>query len=185
MIAPRRLALVIVNTLLGATVVMGASALAAPAANAAGCPSSSVGGSPVGKFTLDGVGIPIKSAPYPKGGVLEPPPSAKIVGVSTRHRPLDARTGTTVLVWHSRFGVGCDGTLNRIINRPVGTTFTIADAKGKARTYRIATIDKVKFGDYKPQWFRLKGPRQLTLITCTDLERGKFTHNLVLTAVPA
>lgn len=153
-------------------------------AGAAECPPASVGGKPVGWVELDGVRTPITRVTYPAGGVLDPPPSNQVVGMSARHRPLLASSGTTVLTWHVRFGAGCPGSLNPIMSKPLGATFRLTDAKGDSREYRIVERRAVPKGDYDPSWFRTNGSPQVTLFTCTDLKNGAFRKTLAIIAAP-
>jgi hypothetical protein len=159
--------------------------LAAPTtATAAECPPASVGGKPVGWVELDGVRTPITRVNYPAGGVLDPPPSNQVVGLSARHRALLSATGTTVLTWHVRFGAGCPGTLNLIMAKPLGATFRLSDAKGESREYRIVERRVVPKGDYDPAWFRVNGAPQVTLFTCTDYRNGAYRKTLAIIATP-
>ena len=160
--------------------------LAAPTpATAAECPPASVGGKPVGWVELDGVRTPITRVNYPAGGVLDPPPSNQVVGLSARHRALLSATGTTVLTWHVRFGNGCPGTLNPIIDAPVGSEFTLTDSKSRSRTYVITEKHTVPKGRYDPAWFRSNGSPQVTLFTCTDLRQGVYRKTFAIIATPA
>lgn len=164
--------------------------LAAPAAAvvslpAKACPPATVGGKSVGKIVVGSVTVPIKKVRMAKDGSLDSVATNKVASVVTEWQPLHAKSGTTVLLWHSRFGSGCDGTLNLLMAKSVGDTFAVVDAKGVRRTYEIAAVNTVPKGRYWDDWFRWDGPRQLTLVTCTGLVDGVFTQNLVITAVPA
>lgn len=154
-------------------------------ASAKACPPASVGGKAVGKFVLGAITVPIKTVRMSKDGSLDSVASAKVASVVTDWQPLNAKMGTTVILWHSRYGVGCDGTLNPLMEQRVGDTFKVVDAKGVARTYEIAAINVVAKGKYWDDWFRWDGPRQLTLVTCTGLKDGVFTQNHVISAIPA
>lgn len=158
--------------------------LAPPAVSAAQCPSEAAGGAPVGWIKVDDVRVPIKPVSYPAGGELAPPKSNKVVGVSTRHRPLLALSGTTVLTWHVRYGPGCYGSLNPLLDKPVGSTFTIVKKDGAAQDYRIVSEKTVPVGKYKAEWFRTDGPAQVSLFTCNDYRNGKFRKTTAIIAVP-
>lgn len=180
---------------IGATLAVVAAAFAAPAqavvprlattTSASTCPSASVGGAAVGRFTVGAVSVPIKRAAMSAAGVLDPPPSALIASVVTDFQPLKATSGSTVILWHSRYGAGCNGTLNVLMHRRIGDQFSITDGAGTTRAYAISAMITVPKGHYKASWFRATGPRQLSLITCTDLVNGVFLKNLVILAVPA
>ena len=131
------------------------------------------------------VTVGIKKVRMSADGELDAAPSNKVASVVTDWRPLSATSGTTVLLWHSRFGAGCNGTLNVLFDKRIGDTFKIVDAKGTATVYEVAAINTVAKGKYWDAWFRYDGPRQLTLVTCTGLLDGEFTQNYVITAVPA
>lgn len=160
-----------------------ASAVVTTAAKA--CPPASVGGKAVGKIVVDGVSVPIKKVRMGTDGSLDSAPSNKVASVVSDWQPLNAKFGTTVLLWHSRYGVGCDGTLNSLFGKHVGDSFSVVDAKGVKRVYVIAAASTVPKGKYWDDWFRWDGARQLTLVTCTGLENGVFTQNYVITALPA
>lgn len=82
-------------------------------------------------------------------------------------------------------GSACNGTLNPILKKKVGSTFDVVTSEGERQTYRIAERDKVDRGDLQPEWFRTNGSPQLTLFTCSDLDRGKFRKTSVIVAEPA
>lgn len=163
---------------------LGAGLLIAPVAGAAQCPSKAVGGAPVGWVNVDDVKVPIKPVSYPAGGELAPPDSNKVAGMSTRHRPLLAKQGTTVITWHVRYGPGCDGTLNPLLDKKKDDTFTIVKKGGATQTYRIVSQTTVPQGKYKAEWFRTEGPPQLALFTCNDYRKGKFRKTTAIIAVP-
>jgi hypothetical protein len=149
------------------------------------CPSTAVGGAAVGSITFGSVSVPLKSATYRAQGVFHPPASAKIATISRRHQPLNASEGTTFIAWHVRWNKGCNGTLNPLAFKPVGYVFTTTDASGAVQRWVIQSSFKVKKGRYQRAWFTENGPRQLVLITCSDLIGGKFRKNRVIIAVPA
>lgn len=148
------------------------------------CPSSKVGGQPIAWITVDGVTVPIKRVTYPAGGVLAPPPSAKVAGLSSRHARLDADRGTSVLTWHVRYGPGCDGDLNVLLGKRPGDTFTVRTVDGDTTTYRIDREVTVPQGRYPTAWFDQSGPHRLALFTCDDLRNGKFTKTTAIFATP-
>jgi len=147
------------------------------------CPSATIGGNPIASITVDGVTVPIVSVNYPAGGVLEPPATNKIAAVSNRHASLDASTGTSVLVWHVRYGPGCYGTLNVLLHQRIGSTFTIRTAHGKT-TYAITARKDVPQGHYPASWFGQGGAHRLVLFTCTGLVDGNFTRTVATFAQP-
>ena len=112
------------------------------------------------------------------------PPSAAIASFSLAHQPLTAKQGSTVIAWHSTYGRNCTGTLNVLLSKRVGSTFVLRTASGSATTYRIKSINEVAKGAYPDSWFRLSGPRQLVLMTCSNLVRGQYRSNTVVVAVP-
>ena len=152
--------------------------------HAVGCPSASLGGAPVGWIDVDNVRVPIKAVNYPAGGQFDPPASNLVAGLSMRHRPLLAKQGTTVLSWHVRYGVGCDGLLNPLMTNPIGSTFTIENAKGASKQYRVTDRQTVNKGAYRPEWFQLEGDPRVALFTCTDLKQGKYRKTMVIFAEP-
>lgn len=169
---------------LSAVVLLISGLAFAPHAEAARCPSEAVGGSPIGWVEFDGKKVPIKPVTYPAGGTLAPPNSAKVAGLSKRHRPLLAGQGTTVLAWHVRYGQGCYGALNDLLSKPLGSTFTVTKRGGGSRVYQITDRKAVVKGRYRPEWFRIQGSPQLSMFTCSDLRNGKFRKTTALFAVP-
>lgn len=148
------------------------------------CPSPLVGGEPIAWITANGVTVPITRVSYPRGGVLEPPPTNQAAGVSARHASLDSTMGTSVLTWHVRYGPGCDGALNGLLRMREGDTFTIRTKAGTTR-YEISGRADVAKGDYRPSWFGQAGPHRLSLFTCSDLRNGEFTKTTAIFAKPA
>jgi hypothetical protein len=173
----QRCAMAIVTTL-------GLALLPLASVEAATCPGPAVGGRAIGSVTVGEVTMPIKPVTYPSGGDLLGPNTARAAGVSTRHQPLTARTGTSLVVWHYTFGKKCPSPLNVLTELKVGEEFEIFDGKS-TRTYRLTERHRVRFGDYRPEWFRLSGPRQVVLVTCTGLVNGRYTRNLIHVAVPS
>ena len=146
------------------------------------CPPSSVGGRTVAWISVGDTAVPLKAIPFKRGQVLHPPDTNQAAGVSRGHAPLYARTGTTVITWHVRYGVGCDGTLNPVLDEPVGGTFTVGLVGRPAQLYRITSRHTVLKGAYQAAWFRQQGPHQLALFTCADLRGGEFRRTTVILA---
>ena len=155
-----------------------------PPVQARECPLSSAGGKTIGWIEFDDVRVPLKKVSYPAGGVLDPPATNKAAGLSTRHRGLQALRGTSVITWHTRFGKGCPGTLNPILGRSIGSEFDLVSASGARQTYRLVDRAVVPRGRYRPAWFRLMGPRQIALFTCSDFQDGGFRRTTALFAEP-
>lgn len=156
-----------------------------PSAQAAdACPPASVGGKPVGWIEFDGIKVPLKSISYPAGGELDPPASAKVAGVSSRHKALLSDQGSTVIAWHVRYGQGCNGALNPLLKKKLGANFDIVTPSGSRQTYELVERSTVKRGQYQPEWFRTNGSPQVSLFTCSDLRNGKFEKTTALIAVP-
>ena len=102
-------------TSLALSVSLMAPASAVVQAPAKVCPPASVGGKAIGKIVVGQVTVAIKSVRMSADGSLDSVASARVASVVREWQPLNAKTGTTVLLWHSRFGVGCDGTLNVLL----------------------------------------------------------------------
>jgi hypothetical protein len=148
------------------------------------CPSSKIGGKPVGWIEFDGIKVPLKSVNAPAGGELDPPATAEAGGVSRQHQPLLAAEGTTVIAWHVRFGMGCNGSLNPLLAKSTGSTFDIVTAQGQRQTYTLTTKVTVPRGKYRPEWFRSNGSPQMALFTCADPQGGKYQKTTALFAEP-
>ena len=147
------------------------------------CPSPSAGGPAVAFITVGAVTVPVKAVTMSTAGVLEPPASSRVAAVSRQHADLDADHGTSVLVWHSRFGQGCPGSLNPLLRQPIGTTFSVRTGTGMTRTYRIDQTAMVPQGRYRSAWFAQDGPHRLSLFTCSGLTSGRFTSTAFIHAV--
>lgn len=160
------------------------SGVTAPAAQAAACPPATVGGPAVGSISVDAVTVPIKPVSYSPGGTLKPPDTARAVGLSTVNAPLDASVGTSVLAWHVRYGKGCRGALNPLLDLPVGGIFSVQAAESAAREFRITQRREVPRGRYPRSWFSPLGPHRLALFTCGDLRYERFHSTIVTFAEP-
>jgi hypothetical protein len=162
------------------------SLLGVASANAAiKCPDPAKDGKTVGLVSFGNVKVPVKSITYPKGGVMDPPRSPANAGVSARHNPLSADSGSSVITWHVNFN-GCVGALNPITKKDIGFTFSIKDEKGGTTKYKIVEKYTVPKGSYLAEWFELTGPRQIVLVTCTGkFVKGHYQDNVVLIARPA
>lgn len=171
--------------LMAGTVVAGVL-LVAPArqAAAASCPRASVGGASIGHIAVSGIRAPITPVTSDVNGDLSPPATNRAVGLSTEHAGLNSARGTSVLVWHVRYGKGCPGSLNPMLTLPLGATFIVTSRGGAPREYRIVERVTVRKGDYRPEWFDPTGPRRLALFTCTDLRAGEFRKTIAILAEP-
>lgn len=158
--------------------------LTAPSSLAANCPPSSVDGKTVGRISVGDVKVPVKNVDYPEGEALSPPKSPLNAGVSIRHQPLSATSGSTIIVWHINYN-GCQGKLNVINSKKPGYVFKVKDEAGKVQKYAVTSKYQVKKGNYKSEWFMLTGPRQLVMVTCIGkvIDRH-YLDNLVVIATP-
>ena len=153
-------------------------------ASAATCPPLDVDGKTVANLFIGKSKIGIKRVDYPKSGVLDPPKSPQFAGISIRHQPLSAIQGSSIIVWHVSYH-GCKGRLNVLSEAPLTTKFSVIDEKGVSTQYQLVKNLKVPKGQYKPDWFRLNGSRQLVFVTCTGkVVNGSYTQNQVLIAIP-
>lgn len=158
--------------------------LPAASASAASCPDPKKDGKTIGNVVFGSVVSDIKSVSYPAGGELEPPRSPNNVGLSARHMPLSSPVGSSILTWHVNYN-GCVGRLNVLATKGIKAKFTVIDEKGFRQDYVVSKVLRVKKGDYKAEWFRLDGARQLVLVTCTGrVINGHYDQNLVLIANP-
>lgn len=151
---------------------------------AAACPPASVGGPTIGTIAVAGSRVPLKYVSYVPGGVLHPPATNQAAGVSSLNAPLDAHEGTTVIAWHVRYGKGCPGSLNALLDLPVGGTFTISDQAAFATEYRVTRRFEVDKGKYRKEWFSSIGPRRIALFTCGDLRYERFHSTIAIFAEP-
>ena len=170
---------------LTAALFLGNFAALAPTASAAKCPASNLDGKTIGTIKYGSISVPIKSVTYPISGVLNPPKSPLFAGISARHKPLSAKVGSSIIVWHVNYK-GCSGKLNPIIKSKKGAKATITDENGKNKKYKITSNFSVPLGEYMAEWFTLDGPRQLVFVTCTGkVVKGRYTRNQIVIAVPA
>ena len=168
-----------------AALFLGNFAALAPSASAAKCPAGKSDGKTIGNIKVGSLTVPVKSVTYPLSGELNPPISPLNAGVSARHNPLEAKEGSSIIVWHINYK-GCVGKLNPITESKVGAKFSVVDEMGTTQSYKIASKTTVALGDYKPEWFRLDGPRQLVFVTCGGkVVKGHYTRNQILIAVPS
>lgn len=156
-----------------------------PTASAAvKCPPAKSDGKTVGKIEVGSVTVNVKNVDYPEGKDLNPPKSPLNAGVSIRHQPLSADTGSSIIVWHINYN-GCQGKLNVINNKKRGYQFSVKDENGTTTQYEVSKKVQVKKGKYDPDWFMLSGPRQLVLVTCTGkVVNRSYKDNLVIIATP-
>jgi hypothetical protein len=169
--------------MLAALAVLAGAVVVAPGAQARqNCPPPSVGGRTVAWISVGDTRVPVKAISFKRGQALNPPDTNQAAGVSRGHAPLYARIGTTVITWHVRYGAGCGGTLNPVLDEPVGGTFTVRPVGKPAQLYRITSRHTVMKGDYRGAWFRQQGPHQLALFTCAGLRSGKFRKTTVILA---
>lgn len=160
-------------------------ALSPAPAVAAPCPDPNRDGRTIGRITVGSTSVDVKTVTYPAGGELLPPRSPLNVGLSVRHAPLKATEGSSVLVWHINYA-GCIGKLNVINNRKPGSRISVIDEEGVTTQYVISSTVRVPKGKYRPEWFRLDGPRQLVFVTCVGVVvDGHYLDNLVIIAKPA
>lgn len=174
----------LLSVAISGVIVMSFGWALAPAAYASKCFGTDVGGKTIGWIEFDNLRVPLKQFSYPAGGKLDPPASAAVVGVSSRHQPLLAQTGTTVLAWHVRYGQGCSGALNPLLKKSIGSKFEIVAADGTRQAYELVERKSVTRGKYQPEWFRTNGPAQVSLFTCSNLRNGEFENTSVFLAEP-
>ncbi len=174
---------IIAATISTTAVLLAAGVLAAPA-DARTCPPASVGGPTVANITVKGKTVPIKSVTFRNGQALNPPATNRAAGISARNAPLRAKKGTTIITWHVRYGVGCNGTLNTVLRMPIGSTFTTQEVGGPVRTFKITKKFVVPKTGLKSSWFRKNGPHRLVLLTCADLVGGVFRKTEAVIAAP-
>lgn len=173
-----------VRILMALAVLAGMMAVAPASQARANCPPPSVGGRTVAWISVSDTRVPVKAIDFRRGQALHPPDTNQAAGVSRGHAPLSATIGTTVITWHVRYGVGCDGSLNPVLDEPIGATFTVRPVGKPARQYRITSRHTVMKGAYRAAWFRQQGPHQLALFTCAGLRGGKFRKTTVILAEP-
>lgn len=170
---------------LTAGLFLGSFAALAPTASAAKCPANNLDGKTIGAIKIGTTSVPVKSVTYPLSGELDPPKSPLFAGLSARHNPLKASTGSSIIVWHIEYE-GCKGKLNPIIKAKVGTKFSVTDEEGNKTSYKITDSLSVPKGEYKAKWFRIDGSRQLIFVTCGGkIVNSHFTRNEIVIAVPA
>lgn len=176
----KRLVIILALTLMGGLVT-------AVPAQAANCPPSSIGGPAVGTVKVGNRSIPLKPVTYRKNGPLYPPATNQAAGLSVRNKKLTAKTGKSVITWHVRYGVGCNGTLNNVLTAPIGSYFSVKMKGQKPIYFQILKKDSVKKTRLKASWFARTGPHRLVLLTCDDLVGSVFrrTQAVIAKRVPA
>jgi hypothetical protein len=178
----KRLVIILALALIGGLV----TAIPAQAVQPA-CPPSTVGGTPIGYIKVAKRNVPLKPVTYRKNGPLDPPATNLAAGLSVRNRKLTAKTGKSVITWHVRYGVGCNGKLNNVLTAPIGSLFTVTMKGKKPLYFQILKRDSVKKTKLKASWFAKTGPHRLVLLTCDDLVGTVFrrTQAVIAKRVPA
>jgi hypothetical protein len=173
-----------VVALLAACALATAGLVGAPQANADPCPSDRVGRGFGGYVQAAGARVPIRMVRPDAQGALSPPDSHRVAGLSTAHAQLDAAEGTSVLTWHRRFGSGCWGSLNGLVDAPMGTVITIDIPGAEPRQFRLSQRATVPRDRIRRAWTRAYGPHRLLLVTCTDFRDGAFQRTVAMLAEP-
>ena len=174
------------SALVSLALVSAVALMAPPPAHAKTCPPASVGGQVIGLIKVGSVEVPLVRMRFPRSGVIEPPKTSKVAGVSDAHAPLNADLGTTVIAWHVAYGAHCPGSLNPLLKLPVGATFTVYDfnSPGEGQVYEVANKVLTPRGRYPESWFNQGGPHRLALFTCADRAGGVFRKTTGIFAVP-
>lgn len=148
------------------------------------CKLASPGAKQLGSIQVGGTTVPLLSKAMHKSGGFTPHNAIGVASVSSSHRGIDAKTGTTFIAWHRTYGSGCNGKLNAILDKRVGDTFALTSSAGKATQFRITAVYTIAKGKFAQRWFRNSGPRQVVLMTCANLIKGKYVGNKVIVGVP-
>lgn len=175
---------VVTLTIMALLATLLATLVGSAPAEARSCPPSSVGGKTVAVMKVRGKTVPVKRVTFRNGGALLPPATNQAAGISVRNARLNAKRGSTVITWHVRYGVGCNGTLNALITMPIGSTFTVGAVGKTPKTYQISKRVSVPKGRLKRAWFRSTGRHRLVMLTCDDYAGGVFRRTMAIIAKP-
>ena len=174
------------SALVSLALVSAVGLIAPTSAHATTCPPASAGGQVIGVIKVGNLEIPLVRMRFPRSGVIQPPKTNRVAGVSDAHAPLNADLGTTVIAWHVAYGAQCPGSLNPLLKLPVGGTFTIYDFKspGQGQLYEVANKVLTPRGRYPASWFNQTGPHRLALFTCADRAGRVFRKTAGIFAFP-
>lgn len=117
-------------------------------------------------------------------------PEPDFAAVYTDSAALDARAGSTVIAGHVNYRDASWAPMSAIAKLNAGDLVRISDHAGTVRTYTVTALQVYPQQALPEELFTRTGPRTAHLITCggpleTANGHPAFTHNTVITAVPA
>jgi hypothetical protein len=98
-----------------------------------------------------------------------------------------AAKGAILLAGHVDSATRGAGAFYALKNARRGDTVTVTSDDGKARSYRITSMTRVRKAALPASIYSRTGPRRLVLVTCGgpfDARRGHYRDNVVVTALP-
>ena len=124
----------------------------------------------------------------PDGDMALPEPD--LAAVYTDSAALDALAGSTVIAGHVNYRDAAWAPMSAIAKLKAGNRILISDHTGTIRTYTVTALQLYPQQGLPAELFTRTGPRTVHLVTCggpieTVNGQPAFTHNTVITAVPA
>ncbi|MFC8041837.1 class F sortase [Paenarthrobacter sp. NPDC057355] len=117
-------------------------------------------------------------------------PDPNLAAVYQDSAPLDASAGATVIAAHVNYPDASWAPMSAIARLHAGDLIKVTDSTGTAHRFAVTSLQLYPQQSLPPELFALDGERVLHLVTCggpVETVNGKpaFTHNIVVTAIPA
>lgn len=117
-------------------------------------------------------------------------PDSNLAAVYQDSAPLDASAGATVIAGHVNYPDASWAPMSAITRLHAGDLVRVTDSTGAEHRFSVTSLQLYPQQSLPPELFALDGERVLHLVTCggpVETVNGipAFTHNIVVTAVPA
>lgn len=135
----------------------------------------------VPRLNVDSSVIPISG----QSGSLLPPSNPRVIGWWREGPKIGSEAGTVLLTGHTMHLGG--GAFDDLGQMSPGDTFVVTSA-GVSYTYAVTAVTAYTKGDLAKvarTLFRLDGPPEVLLITCSNWTGTQYLDNVVVTGVPA
>ena len=143
------------------------------------------------QIAAPGVGLHlslVNGARGAQGSIALPDPN--LAAVYQDSAPLNASTGATVIAGHVNYPDASWAPMSAITRLRAGDLIKTTDNTGAEHRFSVTSLQLYPQQSLPPELFDLEGERVLHLVTCggpVETVNGApaFTHNIVVTAVPA
>lgn len=141
---------------------------------------------PRGYLSIDELDISAKIDPAgitasPEDGNIYPPDDARQIGYWGDLAPLNAFSGTTVLIGHVQTVDIARGALWNLAYAKPGTTVVLNDFDARKTSWRIVSLDIQPKDDIDSSIFSDQEERRLVIVTCGGENQA---YNVIATAIP-